>query len=337
MSLLVRRCLFRQRLFFQSKLKLSAMTSTSNKYFFSSIARSMIPKFAKDRFNSIINHKRLCSSTNNNNDNNDDNKEYDLTFLDEIFQTQWNTSSKIENHLRSDICYDVILLNAPGDVLIKKLCNHANTIICADGGANSLFRAGITGINIIPDAIVGDLDSVEQHILDYFINKGTKKILIQDQNDNDFHKSLKYLLDLNTNSKYVICWGAFGERFDHEMQGFNVLCKFKLFYDKLYPNKNIILMTGNNFAMVLNQGKHLIKCAKLQGPICSVIPLYNKTTVSTKGLKYDMNKHILQFGGLVSSSNGFINKQNTVQIQTDQMVVFHTSCNVKVDYDDWNW
>lgn len=306
--------------------------------FFSSIARSIIPSYARHRFNSIMNHRSYTNSNDDDKkeDKNEDVSKCDLTFLDEIFQTQWNTSTKIVNHLRRDIGYDVIILNAPGNVLIKKICNHANTIICADGGANSLFRAGVTGINIIPNAIVGDLDSVEQHILDYFVAKGTEKVLIQDQNDNDFHKSLKYLLDLDTDSKYVICWGAFGERFDHEMQGFNVLCKFKLHYDKLYPNKKVILMTGNNFAMVLKPGKHIIKCAKLQGPICSVIPLYSKTTVSTKGLKYDMNKHILEFGGLVSSSNGFIDKQN-VEIETDQMVVFHTSCNVKVDYQNWNW
>eukprot|EP00485_Elphidium_margaritaceum_P011762 CAMPEP_0202693026 /NCGR_PEP_ID=MMETSP1385-20130828/7252_1 /ASSEMBLY_ACC=CAM_ASM_000861 /TAXON_ID=933848 /ORGANISM="Elphidium margaritaceum" /LENGTH=244 /DNA_ID=CAMNT_0049348653 /DNA_START=64 /DNA_END=795 /DNA_ORIENTATION=+ len=228
---------------------------------------------------------------------------YEIGFLDDIFQTQWNTSEATKKRLHN-ICYDVILLNAPGDVLIKKICNHANKIICADGGANSLFRAGITGMNIVPDAIVGDLDSVEQNILDYFVNAGSKKVQIINQDDNDFHKSLKYLLDLESDAKYILCWGAFGERFDHEMQGFNVLCKFVLEHQNNLQKK-IMMMTGTNFAVVLTPGRHLIKFAKLHGPVCSVIPLYHKATVSTKGLKYDMNNHELEFGGLVSSSNRF--------------------------------
>eukprot|EP00483_Globobulimina_turgida_P013149 UN13173 len=146
-----------------------------------------------------------------------------------------------------------------------------------------------------------------------------------------------YLLNMETQSTHIVCWGAFGERFDHEMQGFNVLCKYRFYCDKLYPNKKIMLMTGSNFAMVLKPGKHLIKCAKLQGPICSVIPLYNEAIVSTKGLKYNMDEQLLQFGGLVSSSNAFSDKQNVVQIESDQLIVFHTSCNVKIDYADWKW
>ena len=39
-----------------------------------------------------------------------------------------------------------------------------NTIICADGGANSAKKIGV-----IPDFIIGDLDSVENKVLKYTI------------------------------------------------------------------------------------------------------------------------------------------------------------------------
>merc|ERR1712107_152237 len=181
-------------------------------------------------------------------------------------------------------------------------------------------------MGIIPDAIVGDLDSVRQNVFDYFINKGTKKVLIEDQNDNDFHKGLTYLLNLNTASNYIICWGAFGDRFDHEMSGLNILYKFAREYGKLHPSKRMMLMTAQNFAMVLEPGWHQIQCAALQGPVCSVIPLYSKATVTTRGLQYDMDKQLLQFGGLISSSNGFADKNEKIEIETDELVLFHTSC-----------
>jgi len=45
-----------------------------------------------------------------------------------------------------------------------------STIICADGGSNSAMK-----LKIIPDYIIGDLDSVEESTLKYF--KGISQII----------------------------------------------------------------------------------------------------------------------------------------------------------------
>ena len=251
----------------------------------------------------------------------------DLTFLDDIFCSESTRPIKES--------YDVILLNAPHNGLIPKLCRGSNTVICADGGANALYKSMDNKSAFVPNAIVGDLDSIEPQVLDYFVERGTHKICVEDQNQNDFQKSLLYLLDYlldqQTESKHIICWGAFGDRFDHQMQSFNVIYKY---YRKLKESdsvKNIVLLTDRNFAILLTPGKHHIKCAKLQGPFCGVIPLYSAATVTTNGLKYDMNGTVLEFGGLVSSSNGFTHASDGIDIETDEIIVLHTTCSILQD------
>ena len=333
------RCIQHQSIFKQTERNLAALSiskihiaalhnQTKRRCLFP--RKSLNPSVSHRPFSSIFANGlqtiAMRSNTSNNNQTNlnDSFYKHDLTFLDQIFDSQQSKSPNVS--------YDVLMLNAPSDSLVRKLCRHANTIICADGGANSVFncQGGHTGFDVIPHAIVGDLDSVHDDVLESFVSKGTQKILIEDQNDNDFHKALTYLLDMQTESKYIICWGAFGDRFDHEMQGLNVLYKFKMQYDSLHPTKRMMLMTGNNFAMVLDPGKHHIKCAELQGPVCSLIPLYSKATVSTRGLQYNMDNQVLQFGGLISSSNGFVDKEN-VEIETDELVLFHSSCGLQCE------
>ena len=75
----------------------------------------------------------------------------------------------------------------------KKLSNilqHKgfSTIICADGGANSAKKIGIT-----PDFIIGDFDSVDSGTLKYFKSKSTI-IQIKRQNDTDVEKCLKFAI-----------------------------------------------------------------------------------------------------------------------------------------------
>lgn len=247
---------------------------------------------------------------------------HNFTFLDEIWKGGKDPATK----------YDVVLLHCPGDTLIHGLCNHANCVICADGGANALYRGGDN--EITPYAIVGDLDGIDKNVLDHFVSQGSIKVHKPEQNSNDFEKSLKYLMSLNnrnTNANPIICWGAFGGRFDHEMQAFNVINK--LADPSNHPN--IMLMAPKNFAFVLLPGKHNIQCAQIQGEICGLLPLYGDATVSTSGLKWNLDNQALKFGGLVSSSNELVSYN--IDIQTDNLIVFHTTIDIRNDKESWQW
>ena len=54
---------------------------------------------------------------------------------------------------------------------IKSIIKNENYdyIICADGGANHAYE-----MEIIPDFIIGDLDSAKENIVDYYRNHNVK-------------------------------------------------------------------------------------------------------------------------------------------------------------------
>ena len=87
-------------------------------------------------------------------------------------------------------------------------------IIAADGGANFLADH-----NIIPELIIGDLDSVEEQKIK---NVETQKIIrISNQNTTDLEKVL-----LNTQSPLTLGIGFLGSRIDHELAALSALVKF---------------------------------------------------------------------------------------------------------------
>jgi len=161
------------------------------------------------------------------------------------------------------------------------------------------------------------MDSIEKEILNYYLKQGTLEVKRIEQDCNDFEKALKYLLSLQSTSKYIIIYGAFGQRFDHEIQAFNILRKF-LFQ----TNKDIIFISHDNWAIALRPGIHNIHCSKIQGPTCGLLPLYNSVKVSTKGFRWNLNETVLEFGNIISSSNEII--ENPLTIENDAVFIFHT-------------
>ncbi len=93
-----------------------------------------------------------------------------------------------------------------------------NFLICADGGANSARK-----LNIIPNVIIGDLDSISQETEKYYSDK-SEIIRISRQNDTDVEKAIKYLIK----KKYdeVILLGATGDRLDHTICNLGIVLRF---------------------------------------------------------------------------------------------------------------
>ena len=82
-----------------------------------------------------------------------------------------------------------IFLNGsePSSILIKKLLEERCHIIAADGGANYLHHK-----QIVPDVIIGDMDSVSRKTASHFRNSGVRIMKISEQETTDFEKSLRY-------------------------------------------------------------------------------------------------------------------------------------------------
>jgi thiamine pyrophosphokinase len=171
-----------------------------------------------------------------------------------------------------------------------------STIICADGGANSAKK-----LDIIPDFIIGDLDSIDQQVLKYFQSKSTI-IKIKRQNDTDVEKCLKFAI--KKGFKEVILLGVTGDRLDHTICNLGIVIKF-------FTKIKIHISGENSFLSAFN------KTVQIKSKINETISLYafNKQTfITSKGLQYPLQKSNLAFGEKESTSNVSISEMIELKI-----------------------
>ncbi|OGU62682.1 MAG: thiamine diphosphokinase [Ignavibacteria bacterium RBG_13_36_8] len=160
-----------------------------------------------------------------------------------------------------------------------------NVLICADGGANYAYQ-----LNLIPDYIIGDLDSIEPKIQKYFENK-SKIIRYNRQIDTDVEKCLKFAIGKGCND--IILVGVTGDRLDHTFCNLGIVIKF--FY-----KAKITIIHEKSVLMVLT-GKVIFKT--VAGEIISIYGLKTNTRISSRGLKYPLRNVSLPFGMKESTSN----------------------------------
>jgi thiamine pyrophosphokinase len=199
----------------------------------------------------------------------------------------------------------IIIANgkSPSKKVVEYFVNKGySTIICADGGANSAKKLGI-----IPDFIIGDLDSIEQSTLKHFKNKS---VILQykSQNDTDVEKCLKFAIS----KKYeeTVFLGVTGDRLDHTICNLGIVIKF---FDKI----KIHISAENSFLSANN--KSLVIKSKINETI-SFYAFNKKTFISSKGLKYPLTKSNLAFGVKESTSN--VSTSESIELKIIGGIVF---------------
>jgi thiamine pyrophosphokinase len=175
-------------------------------------------------------------------------------------------------------------------------------IICADGSANSALK-----MNIIPDVIIGDLDSISDHAVKEF--KSVSKIIrLKRQNDTDVEKCLKYAINHKFSEALLV--GATGNRLDHTFCNLGIVLKF-------FPQIKISLIAENSF---LNAYTGKVELKTYPGETISLYGIASKTKISSSGLKYELQNTMLPFGVRESTSN--IAKKKLVKLKIANGVVF---------------
>jgi thiamine pyrophosphokinase len=182
--------------------------------------------------------------------------------------------------------------------------NGFKNLICADGGADTALK-----MDLVPDAIIGDLDSISSRALKNFIPiKKTKIIRLKRQNDTDVEKCLKYAI--NKNFKEVMLTGVTGNRLDHTICNLGIVLKF---LDQII----ISLVAEDSF---LKPYKGSIELKSAIGETISIYGFDKKTKISSKGLKYELKNVSLPFGVKESTSN--VAQKNVVQLKIRNGIVF---------------
>lgn len=175
-------------------------------------------------------------------------------------------------------------------------------LICADGGANSALK-----FNLVPDVIIGDLDSISSAAFNEF-RSYTKIIRLKRQNDTDVEKCLKYAIKNKFNEALLM--GATGNRLDHTFCNLGIVLKF-------FPQIKISLIAENSF-LISATGNTEIKT--LPGETISIYGISSKTRITSTGLKYELQNTSLPFGQRESTSN--IAKRDNVKLKISGGVAF---------------
>ena len=200
------------------------------------------------------------------------------------------------------------LILANGDAPPKSVITYLQktgylTLICADGGANTAFK-----MNLIPDFIIGDFDSITDESFDFFESK-TKFIKLNRQNDTDVEKALK--LAISKKYSEAILLGATGDRLDHSFCNIGVLLKFS---DRI----NTAMMHQKSFMKVYQS---TITLNTEIGEIISLYGIDKKTKISTTGLKYKLNNESLPFGVSESTSNVAMSSKVSIKISKGKILI----------------
>ncbi len=188
----------------------------------------------------------------------------------------------------------VVFLNGVYPKDIEKLKNIVKDkrIICADGGTNTCFEMGL-----IPEVIIGDLDSIREAVLEFYKNVRVIKT-IKEKDYTDFELALMYIENeklLNVTTRFkdknsiekesrvtpVLVVGATGNRVDMTLS--NIL--------KLQSNKNMIFLTESfEYMRYIKLNKSVEVIEKLSGKTFSIIPITDLKKLDLKGFVYNLDK-----------------------------------------------
>ncbi len=193
---------------------------------------------------------------------------------------------------------------APSEILLS-LVEQVDLVICADGGANAA-RA----MNILPDTIIGDFDSISSDTHTHFSRAGVTLLHLTRQDDTDFEKALIHLKERGVQS-VAVC-GVTGKLLDHTLGNFSILLRY-------LDDFRIVLFDPHYRVDVITTGRSFSSCA---GDRVSIVPLAPASGVSYTGLRYPFEKPLLAFGIAEGTCNESLGDNFSIDIESGVLLVF---------------
>ena len=174
----------------------------------------------------------------------------------------------------------VIFLNGEykySQEFMDRLVSEETICFCADGGANFAFQYGK-----VPEIIIGDLDSIEKKVLEYYKSKNILvKKFPKDKDFTDFELILKEINKISENKNFVekiFVVGGLGKRIDMTLNNLFIMEKYK----------NLVFLQENE--EIFYAEKSFVLKNKKECEF-SIIPISEKVEKLTlKGFKFETDK-----------------------------------------------
>lgn len=185
------------------------------------------------------------------------------------------------------------------EIILKENYNY---IIGADGGCNHLFK-----MNITPNYIVGDLDSIKREIIEYYENKNVTFKRYPSHKDETDSEICIYLAKL-LGADEIDIFATLGGRIDHTLANIGLMN-----YIKENNIKPRILTSEEEILMVKNE---TINLKGKRGDTVSVISINGESKgVTLKKLEYPLYNATVNHLSPLGISNVMLEDECTISIK----------------------
>ncbi|MBR5509847.1 MAG: thiamine diphosphokinase [Lachnospiraceae bacterium] len=188
-------------------------------------------------------------------------------------------------------------------------------MIAVDGGLRFCYEQGI-----VPTRIVGDFDTLEADILDWY--KQHTEIEIREfhpvKDSTDTQIAVELSLELQSESITIL--GGTGTRLDH------VFGNVQTMYLALEKNVPCQMLDPHNRIQLI-KGRYCIKKKEQYGDYFSLIPLTTDVTgVTIRGAKYPLEQHSFSVlgSGSLGVSNEIVDEQAEIEIGKGIMILIES-------------
>lgn len=171
----------------------------------------------------------------------------------------------------------VILANGefPQSEIALSILDKAQYLVCCDGATNQLLN----NHSRLPDAIVGDCDSVSKENFERFFDIIHR---VPDQDTNDLTKAVNFCR--SQGRTHITFLGATGKREDHTLANISLLARY-------------LDIQEANFRMITDYGVFdaVSQDSEFESFVGQQVSLFNMsgTTISSSNLKYPLENHTL--------------------------------------------
>ena len=195
--------------------------------------------------------------------------------------------------------------NKTKEIIIDKKYDY---IIGADGGCNHLYK-----MDIIPDYIIGDLDSINENLIDYYKSEDVifkKYPTHKDETDSEI--CIKLAKDLN--AQQVDLFGCLGGRIDHTIANIGLMHYAR----NMQLNPRII--SSEEEILIMKDEELILKGKK--GDTVSVIPIQKEAkNITFKNLEYPLNNGKIGYLSSLGISNVMLENECSIKIEEGYALV----------------
>lgn len=196
--------------------------------------------------------------------------------------------------------------------IFKKYISKSDFSVAVDSGGDIFYKN-----NILPNLLVGDLDSIDKKSLTYFKDNKIKIEKYPCEKDlTDLEIGLNSLINNGCDKIYAL--GTIGTRIDHSLANIMILKKM---YDLNYK---CYMINDKNRVQYIESKKEIIIYKEYEN--ISIVPLSeNGINVSLEGFYYKITDYEMELGSTTGISNYLLNNEGSIKLNRGRALIIESN------------